>query len=342
MEFRRLPHLKGHSSTPSLQFLINVGHRQKAVFLFPTAAVEQHSFSKVSPHTAASGSICFCSLLAHGRFWQLSLLYSLPAHGRFWHRPPFFAVFSCTPLQTSRTRSLVAAFDFLTVFLRTPSQASRKPSLVAAFAFSQSCTKSLLAALAFFAAFLHKVAFGSVCSAVLPYSHSWQLSLCAALPHMITLRQHSLFVTIPHTAAQTALALHSPLTHGRSRQRLLFAILTHTVSLAALTFCSLPEHGCFSSTRSSPTLLQSSCIQSLVAAFAFAAFLQTASWQYSPSSPRTQLPLAAFAVHSLTHSSSGQRSFFAVFLCMGASAASTLLPFCSRPAHGCLWQLSLL
>ena len=32
VDFRRLPLLKGHGSTPSLQFLINVGHRQQAVF----------------------------------------------------------------------------------------------------------------------------------------------------------------------------------------------------------------------------------------------------------------------------------------------------------------------
>ena len=32
VDFRRLTLLKGHGSTPSLQSLINVGHRQQAVF----------------------------------------------------------------------------------------------------------------------------------------------------------------------------------------------------------------------------------------------------------------------------------------------------------------------
>ena len=40
-DFRRLPLLKGHSSTPSLQFLINVGHRQQAVFP-PTRTSQWH------------------------------------------------------------------------------------------------------------------------------------------------------------------------------------------------------------------------------------------------------------------------------------------------------------
>ena len=236
----------------------------------------------VSLHTVAFGSFrCYIAFPHTAAFGTVHLFFfrSLLTHP--------FADFSHTIACGSFRLFGSLAYPFAGFSQTTAYGSFRLFAVLHTVAFGSTCL---------FAIFLHKVAFGSVCSAVLPCSHSWQLPLCAALPHTITLRQHSLFVTILHTAAQTALALHSPLTHGRSRERLLFAILAYTVALAALTICSLPEHGCFCSTRSS-TFLQSSCIQSLVAAFASAAFSQTASWHCSQS--HTRFLLAAFVFRSL-------------------------------------------
>ena len=90
-----------------------------------------------------------------------------------------------------------------------------------------------------------------------------------------------------------------------------FAVILHTVACGSFRFCNLLTHSrplaVFASVIASHTVAPDSFRYSqsytrlLLAACPLA---------YSPSSsPRTQLPLAAFAVHSLTHGCSWQRSF---------------------------------
>ena len=91
----------------------------------------------------------------------------------------------------------------------------------------------------------------------------------------------------------------------------LFAVILHTVACGSFRFCNLLAH-------SRPLAVFASVIASHT----------VAPDSFRCSQSYTRLLLAAFV--------------FAVFLYMGASATSTLLPFCSRPTYSCSWQLSLL
>ena len=231
VDFRWLPLLKGHGSTPSLQ-LLNVGHRQQAVFLFARPLLNSIRFPR-SPrtrpllaayafavlYTVAFGNFrCYIAFPHTAAFGTVRLFFrSLLAHS--------FADFSHT-IACGSFRLFGSLAHPSAGFSQTIAYGSfRLFAVLHTVAFGSTCL---------FAVFLHKVAFDSVCSAVLPYSRSWQLALRSSPAH-------------DHSSAALALRHHPA--HGRpdsSRS----SQSSYTRSLSATFALRNPRaHGRFGSTH---------------------------------------------------------------------------------------------
>ena len=268
------PLSKGHGSTPSLQFLIDVGHRQQAVFLFPRPLLSIIRFSQ-SPRTRPLlAAYAFAISLHTVAFGSVRSYIAFPHTAAF----GIFVVFSHSPLQASRTRSLVTAFPF--------SQSSRTP-LRRILAHDRLWQLSPFHSLLAHGRFWQHLPFRSLLAQgcfwqrpLLPsprsppaHSRSWQLSLCAAFPHdrssvALALRRRPAHGRLDSSRSSqssytrslsTAFALRNPPAHGRFWQHSLFAVFPRTGASAAFAF--------------SPAFLQSPCTQLLVAAFAFRSLL---------------------------------------------------------------------